>query len=174
MSKIDRNMIKRGVVTKASKDDKKYPEAQIESLGAVSNCETLYGYGTHGNSPVGSIVAVLLNQGQEESKMGIAYHPDLRPKSLKEGEFVTGNFLRKSFFKFNDDGSVSLIIQGNEVATFKSDGITFKVPTTMEKTLEVQGATTLTTNVTSNGRDIGDKHTHSAVKTGTDKSGPVV
>ncbi len=169
-----KNIIRRGVVTIPGNDDLLYPQAIMQSQGASLRFEPLYGYGHHAVAPKGSIVSVWSSMGDEDSLMGLAYKHDIRPDNLKEGEVVQGNFYRDSYIKWNDDGSATLKIKGVDVAVFESDKVTINVPVVMKDTLDVQGATSLTNTVTSNGKDISDTHKHSGVQTGGGVSGPVV
>lgn len=115
------NMIKRAVVTNPGKDDGEFPGTQVSYLGKTSDIETIFPYGMAANSPRDSIVLMFNILSQEENKAGIAYRHDLRPKNLKEGEVVFGNFLAGSTVKYDKDGNAIEIIKGNKTITIDGD-----------------------------------------------------
>lgn len=182
-------IIKRGVVTKPGTDDKKYPETQVKSSGSTSNMELLYPYGSHGSPPVNSIAAIFMNEGKPDSKMGIAYEPDLRPKNLKDGEYECGNFVIGSTVLFREDGSI--LVSGNDLiievdgdanitvtgtTKLNSTGdVTVTCPKlTVDGDFQVTGKAEFTTDIESAGVNIGDQHKHDKVQTGGSNSGTVV
>lgn len=86
------NMIKRAFITMFSKDEANYrADAQANYLDKIVPFDQLSPYGLDTNAPRGALVLMMNVQGQEENLIGIAYHPTIRFKNLKEGETVFWN-----------------------------------------------------------------------------------
>ena len=111
--------------TKASSDNSFYPTVQITYLKRVSDAVIGNSYGTHSNPPVGTDGLLICTNGDEASKVFIPLSCNNRPKGLKEGEFVCGDFQVGSIIKFDEQGNIHItckkdltaVITGNLQAT---------------------------------------------------------
>lgn len=151
-------------VTAARVDNEQFPVHQIEYLGKVANCFIVFPYGMDANVDADALALLMTVQGANGSKAAIAGSPQDRPKNLAAGEVVfyhpgTGSLIH---FRANGDLDINTIkdAQGNLNITTTSVNITGD--------LNVSGDTTLGANVSSNGQDISDTHTHGGSPTAPD------
>jgi len=150
------NLIKRAVVSLAGDDSGEFPVTQVSYMGKTSDIEVVFPYGMAANMPKDSIVLMFNVLAQEENKAGIGYRHDLRPKNLKEGEAVFGNFLVGTHIKFDEDGNI--IIDGDMQLTGD---------------LTVTGNVEISGTLSVGGTDFAT-HAHSGVDAGPSNTGPVV
>lgn len=94
--------------TNVSKDTNDFPTIQITYLERVSDAVVVNSYGNHCNPPLGTVGLQICTNGDEASKFFIPLSASSRPKGLKEGEFVTGNFKVGSIIKFDEQGNVDI------------------------------------------------------------------
>lgn len=155
------NMIKRAIVSNVAKDSGNVQIGQAQAMGQVVDYEPIYPYGYSANAPKNSLLILFALRGDSGDLVGIPYDPFNRNKNLEEGEVVIGNLITGANIKFAADGSIVLTpAAGKQVKIAGDFGVT--------------GAASFSTNITSNGKNIGDLHTHSGVTTGGGNSGPVV
>jgi len=187
---VGKNLIQLGQVSLPGNDSGPMPVTQVQSYGQASDVLVVWPYGMHGNLPVDSYTISWSINGQQENRAVIGFKPDIRQKNLKEGEVIFGNFVRKSTTFYDDDGNIIVNCENDEKVTIKGASIvniTGNASLTIggAATIDVTGNTTLTTplatvdgdltvtgnltvetdtilgaNVTSNGKDISDTHTH--------------
>lgn len=171
------NMIKRAVVSNPGKDDGEFPITQVTYLGKVSDIEAIFPYGMAANLPKDSLVLMFNILGQEENKAGIGYRHDLRPKNLKEGEVVFGNFLAGTQFLFDADGN---IIGTGDIQHTGDMELTGNLDMTGDATitgdvdiigdLDITGNVTISGTLTVAGKDF-TTHTH-PITSGSSAPGP--
>jgi hypothetical protein len=172
------NMIKRAVVTNPGDDSGEFPVTQVSYLGKAADIETIFPYGMSANMPKDSIVLLFNVQAQEENRAGIGYRHDLRPKNLKEGEVVFGNFLKGTTIFFDADGNIKIVgdveltgnldITGDMTLTGDMD-VTGDVAITGAH--DVTGNATVSGTLTIGGTNFAT-HTHSGVTSGSSNTGP--
>lgn len=166
-----RNLITRAFVSLPGDDSGEFPITQVSYNGKTVDAEVIYPYGISGNLPEGSLLLKFNVHANEENRAVIGYRHDLRPKNLKPGEFQTGNFLAGSTIKFDEDGNIIEVAQGDKSITFDSElnitGGTVKITADVE----IVGDTTFTGTVTANGKVIDDTHTH-PILSGSSAPGP--
>lgn len=97
------NLIRWGQVTNPSADTTQYPQTQMKYFDKVKDMAILYPYGMSANAPLNNL-AVVWNVGHEENSIGTPMSEDNRPKGLKPGESVFGNWVVGTKIKFNSDG----------------------------------------------------------------------
>lgn len=102
------NIIKYGIKTNNNPDTGNVPTMQVAYLGKTKDAWVLYPYGMHANAPINSVVLLHNVKGNEENQVGIASKPEIRPKGLKIGEVVFGNFVVSSIIKFKEDGDIDI------------------------------------------------------------------
>lgn len=166
-------------VTAPGADADQFPVQQIEYLGKVANSFIVFPYGMHANVGADALALLFAVQGASGNKAAIAGSPQKRPKNLAAGEVVfyhpnTGSLIH---FRTNGDldidtvkespGNVNInVVQANITA---SDSVNITAPdTNITGDLDVSGDTTLGANVSSNGKDISDTHTHGGSPTAPD------
>ena len=104
-SKI-KNMIRPARVTQEDTDDGIDSICQVEFKGTPTDCQIAMPYGLSANVPKYATLYVLSMDGSSQSLVGIPTFPENRFRNLKENEVKTGNFLRKNFVYFKDNGDV--------------------------------------------------------------------
>lgn len=178
---MTKNNIQQGWVSLVGNDDKIMPATQVEGYGEADDVTVLWPYGMHGNLPTDSYTVTFLINGQSENRAAIGFRPDLRQKGLKAGEVIFGNFFRKSTTLYDDEGNIVVNCENDEKVTIKGASVinitgdaditvggntTLTTPLmTVDGDFTVTGDTTLGANVTSNGKDISDTHTHNGSPT---------
>jgi phage gp45-like len=117
-----RNLIKRGVVTRATDDTGQFAIAQVQWIaGKSGNVEVVYPYGVSGYAPVGSLALMFNVMGHESNRAAIINNPKIRFKDLKEGEVAIGNFLTRSYIKFLENGDIEVIGVASQNVTITGD-----------------------------------------------------
>jgi len=187
MIEFARNMIKRAVITMGGTDDKELPIQQLSYNGKVADAEIIFPYGVHANLSAdnNTLCVVFAVDGQEDYRAAMGYTPGLRPKPLEEGEVVFYHPLTQSKMHFRNNGDIDIDVSGENGdlnITIKKDlnitiggdatiGVTGTATVTAPTTnwtgninltgdLDVTGATSLSSTVTSAGKNISDNHTH--------------
>lgn len=185
--------IQRGRVSLVGDDSGDVPITQVQSYAQADDAAVIWPYGMHGNLPINSTTVTFLINGQSENRAIIGYRPDLRQKGLKEGEMIFGNFVTKSTTFYDDEGNIVVNCENDEKVTIKGASeiniandanitvggtATLTAPEsvvdgnlTVTGNFEAQGSTTLSSTVTSGGKDISDTHTH--VGSPTAPTGPI-
>lgn len=117
-------------------------------------------YGLMHNPPVGSMVLVFSQQGQESNGIGIADDPKNRTlKDLKSGEVGLSNYLTGHYIYFDENGLCTIVAKDLRIA--------------VDDSVEIN-STTVNINSTSlfhNSKSIGYDHKHNGSQTAPD--GPV-
>lgn len=190
-----RNIVKRARLSLVGDDDLPFAQSQAEFSGTTADYQALWPYGIHANAPVDSHLVLFQNEGKADDIFGFATAPALRQKNLRSGEVVIGNFVKGCKLFFNEDGDLIVTVPGDHEVTVSGnvtinvsgtaditvDGdVTMTAPNTeinsnvtINGTLDVTGEANFTTDIFSNGKNIGDTHTHGGVQTGSGTSGPV-
>ena len=192
-----RDMIKRCVLTKTSKDKTDYQIVQVQFLGHVGDVESVVPYGLSNNPPLDSTGLMFNVQGNADNRAAFFNLPQERFKELKPGEVQIGNFITKSSVKFPNDkailinslGEIEIISAGKLTVTTTGDvsitatgnvslesvqAVTIKAPT-----ITLDGDVIITQDLTVDGVVTGDginlsTHVHGGVSTGTENTGPPV
>lgn len=181
-------MIRWARITKAGADDKQFATQQMEYLGKVADGLIVFPYGLHGNVPPNALAMMFAIQGNPDNRAAIAWTPKDRPK-LAEGEVAFYHPPTDAFIIWRASGDLDIEtgnggtgninitckqanITASESATFDTPEATFTGNVTIDGNLGVTGTTTLSSTVTSGGKDISDTHTH--VGSATAPSGPQV
>ena len=107
--------------TQQADDTNTFPIVQISYMERVSNAVNVNSYGTHSNPPKGTRGLLICVNGDESGKYFIPLSEEIRPKGLKEGEFVTGNFQVGSIIKFDESGNIDITCKGDLNATVDGD-----------------------------------------------------
>jgi len=106
------NMIRWGRITNIDSDTKQFPQNQYEYFDKVKDMVAVYPYGHHAKAPLNTL-CLLVNVGHEENSCAIELSEDIRPKGLKEGEAVFGNFVIGSIIKFHQDRKIEIIAKND-------------------------------------------------------------
>ena len=149
-----KNLLRWAKVTMAGDDTGQFPVQQVTYLGKVGDCLMVFPYGLHANLTDDSLVVMFAMHGQEENRAGIGYTPQTRPQ-LAEGEVALYHPNTGSMVKMQASGDILI-----DAPNVRFTG-----------NVEIEGATTLSATVTSNGKDISDTHTHGGVQSGGSSTG---
>lgn len=166
-----KKLIRWANVTAGGADDKQFPIQQISYMGKTADCVMVFPYGMHGNASEDSIVLMFGVNGDSANRAGIPGTPQERPK-MAANEFCMYHPKTQSIIHFKNNGDIDIDTVKNQSGNINinttqanvtaSDSVTIDTPeTTITGNLTVQGDTSLTDTVTSNGVDISDTHTHS-------------
>ena len=175
MSKL-RNLLRWARITKAGSDDKQFATQQMEYLGKVADGLIVFPYGLHGNVPPDALALMFAVQGNPDNRAAIAWTPKDRPK-LADGEVAFYHPPTDAFIIWRASGDLDIEtgnkgganvninckqakVTASESMTFDTPEATFKGSVTIDLALTVTGSTTLSSTVTSGGKDISDTHTH--------------
>lgn len=116
------NMIKRGVVTKASEDDGFHSKAIISYLDKENVIsEVLFPYGYFGNLPEGTPVLVFSVMGKDNNRICMGYSQDERKKDNEPSEVGMGNPKAQTFIKFLENGNIE--IESTADITIKANNV---------------------------------------------------
>lgn len=191
-----RNLIRWARITKAGTDKEQFATQQMEYLGKVADGLIVFPYGIHGNVPPDALALMLAVQGSADNRAAIAWTPKDRPE-LKAGEVAFYHPPTDAFIIWKENGDLDIETGNGGTANINincknvnltasdnvnieckqtnitaSESVTLDTPeTTITGNLTVQGNTSLSATVTSNGKDISDTHTHNGSPTAP--SGPV-
>lgn len=109
-------IFKLGVVTNIIKDVGNYPKTQVKTRGdKVQNAAVMHDYGFHSVAPIDGQAYVFSVNGDEGNFAVITDAPNLRPKNLKEGETIAGNWIEQSWVYFKEDGSIEIKSNGKPI-----------------------------------------------------------
>lgn len=169
-------------VTSAGNDTGRFPVQQVGYHGKVGDCLMIFPYGHHANLSPDSLVAMFAVEGDADNRAGIGYTPKIRP-TLKNGEVAVYHPLTGTIIKFNEAGGINI----NAIAPITIDAPDITMNSTNHTinttnyalncttgTSAASGSMNFTGDLTSNGKDISDTHTHSGVQSGGSDTGPVV
>lgn len=167
--------LKRCVVQ--SVDDKSdYPTMQVKYLKNVIKLVQKLGiYGICSNPPKGSNGILFPILGSDSNIACLADDIKNRFKDLKEGEVILGNYLTKSFIKFNQDGGIEIhakyinLIADNKI-TESAASTNILNPVTITDDVTVSKTLTATTDVIGGGISL-KTHTHPGVTPGDGNTG---
>ena len=120
MSKLT-NLIKRAILTIASKDDTDFQTCQVSYLGKTKNINLVLPYGLFANPKENGLVLTFNIGANEENIAGIPYNPYIRFKDLKKGEVVVGNPHTQTKIHFKENGDID--IESNSTINIKSDSV---------------------------------------------------
>lgn len=169
-----RNLIRLCRFSKKEKDDQQFPVQQVEYLGKVVDVFIIMPYGSHANIPEDFLGVLAQVSGQEQNRIVIPTSAKERIHPVESGEVVYFHPVTKSKVHFKNNGDIDIETEAdinatcanlNAVVTTKA---TVTAPesefignVTVNGNLAVTGSTTLSSIVTSNGKNISDTHTHS-------------
>lgn len=142
---------------------RRVPVQQIAHLGKASQSIPWFPYGFDANVPVNEL-ALLLNVLGSDSKAHLPGSPGQAPETSL-GEVVMYHPASGAKVHFLQDGSILVEAGAASVVVNPSGGIDLvpgSSPVTVDGDLVVTGSTTLSSTVTSGGKDISDTHTHTA------------
>lgn len=165
-----KKIINFGIVTNVTRDVNFFPDTQIQSLDKIKNVIVIYPYGYSANAPVNKH-AIVIQVGNAENLVALPLNDKTRPKDLKAGEVVNGNFEVGSIIKFKENGDIDVtaknditlnitgkaiintggdtIINSGGNTTINSSSHTINSPTTINDNLQVNGTITSIGNITS-------------------------
>ena len=138
-----------GRITGADKE-KALPDQQASVLGRLGDYIIIYPYGMYCDLP-NDVWMTSLGKGR------LIPATSSRPASAR-GEIVLFHPVTGDKIHLKNDGSID-VVAGSAVNVTAPEVIV-NGNVTITGNLAVQGATTLSTNVTSNGKNIGDTHSH--------------
>ncbi len=163
LKNMQRNSVRRSLVTLGGKDDKDFPVQQVTYLNKASDIEIITPYGMHANLPPNNetLVTMWSVSGQEDNRVGMGYTPKLRPKNLPVGEVVFYHPLSQSKMQYKNNGDIEIDVigeNGSFLITVKKDlNITIGGDATVtiagDASIDVTGTATVdcpTTNWTGN------------------------
>jgi len=164
-------MISWAKITKAGDNVAQWFTQQITYRGKVSRCLVVYPYGYHANAKPDneSFVLMMHVNGNAADKAGIPFNPFVRP-DLAEGEVAIYQPGSDTLIKFLADGAGIEIVNSTKV-NITCPEVEMSGNLIVNGNIDVEGDTTLSSTVTSNGKDISDTHTHAGSATAPD--GPV-
>lgn len=183
----DKNAIRMSRITSPGSDDGQFPTQQMEYLGKVADGITVFPYGFHANVTADVLALMFSAQGQPENRFAMPFNTKNRPK-LAAGEvaffhpptnsFIIGRANGDLDIETGNDGTGNVNIKCKQANVTATESMTFDTPeatftgnVTIDKDLTVTEDTTLSSTVTSGGKDISDTHTHAGSATAPD--GPV-
>lgn len=160
-------------ITAAGDSVAKFFTQQITYRNKVSNVLVVYPYGYHANAKVDeSLVLMFGVNGDSENKAGIPFQPNIRP-DLKEGEvaiYQPGTntvikFLQNENIVINTDKDIeaacdNMTVTAATKVTVTAPNTEFVSDVKVTGNFEVTGSSTLSSTVTSGGKDISDSHGH--------------
>lgn len=106
------NLIKRAILTIASKDDTDFQICQVSYLGKTKNINLVLPYGLFSNPKENGLVLTFNIGANEENIAGIPYNPYSRFKDLKKGEVVVGNPHTQTKVYFKENGDIDIESSG--------------------------------------------------------------
>ena len=187
-----KGLIKLGFVTGPANNDDKFPVQQMTFKGKAVDVMQLNPYGLYSNVKTDSSLGLMfVSDCAPENRAALCFTPEERPRDLENGEVCLYHPFTNSFIKFRNNGDLEIqsqgggsgelkiVSQGNvSIDTQGATTVTSAGTVTLDASqvnvtgnLDVAGNTTLTSNVTSNGVNIGSTHTHTGSPTAPD--GPV-
>jgi len=184
----DKNVIRMSRITSPGADDKQFPTQQMEYLGKVADGITVFPYGFHANVTADVLALMFSVQGMPENRFAMPFNTKKRPK-LAAGEvaffhpptnsFIIGRANGDLDIETGNGGTGNVNINCRQANITASESVTLDTPettltgnVTIDQNLTVTGDTTLSSTVTSGGKDISDTHTH--VGSATAPTGPQV
>lgn len=189
--------IKQSRTTKKVNDSKEFPLVQVTYLERISDAVIAESYGVHGSAPVGTPCLMVTVNNDPANRYVIPLSAIIRPKGLKEGEFIAGNFQVGSTIKFDEEGNITadsiknvtvnalagLVTVNSPISTFNGNVVVNGLLTlngdglggtsTLKGVIDNQAAISGAGTVISNGKRLHD-HIHSGVDTGPDNTGAPV
>jgi phage baseplate assembly protein gpV len=158
-----KNLLRWAKITGPGDTAGQFPVQPVTYLGKDADCLMLFPYGFYAVLTTDALVAMLAMHGQEENRAGLGYTPQTRP-SLAEGEVAVYHPTTGTMIKLQADGDVLV----------SAPNVRFTGNVDIDGDLNVDGATTLSASVTSNGVNISDTHVHSGVQSGGSNTGAPV
>ena len=142
-----RNLIKRGVVTRAGTDNLAYPIQQITYSGKVCDTEVIFPFGLHANlsSTNDTLCSIWAVEGQEDYRIAMGYTPGLRPRGLAEGEVVLYHPYSQSQVYFRSNGDID--VTSNDISEDETGGnVNVKITRNMDVEVGVDSNVVITGN----------------------------
>lgn len=194
MGFLDRikNLIKYGKVAKSANNANDYPTVQVNYKGKTVEAFALFPYGLYANMDSSNTLGLVFEvDASSDNKAFIGHTPLKRPKDLNEGEVSlyhpgTGVFIKLTNNKIEINGGDGEVVVNTKTAKVNSEtvvatissSITFDCPATLftgqvtvEGDLVSTASASFTSNITSNGKNIGDGHSHAGSPTAP--AGPI-
>lgn len=187
MGYLDRlkNLIKYGKVAKSADNSNQFPTQQISYKGKTVEAFSLFPYGLYANMDSSDTLGLIFEvDASSDNKAFLGHTPFKRPKDLNEGEVSlyhpgTGVFIKLSSKKVEiNGGGEGEVVVNTKSATINSDTTVInstssvvKGDLTVEGDFVNTGSASFTTNITSNGKNIGATHSHTGSPTAP--SGPI-
>jgi len=171
-----KNIVRWARVTRPATGIAPFHVQQVEYLGKVADCLMIFPYGTHANVAKDSLVAMLSVGADASNRAGIGWDAASRPE-LQEGEVAVYHPASGTLIKLNSSGGVNVTASGEVTidapkVTVTADDIEYNATNYTINTTNfalnctgVSFATTtfgITGEVTANGKNIDDTHTHKA------------
>jgi len=137
-----KNMVRFGRVSNPGSDSGDFPQSQTEYMKKVKDVVYIYPYGMSANAPLDEL-AIVINVGHEDNAVAISASGKSRPKNLKPGEAVFGNFSKGNIAKFDASGNITITALSNVTVNAPSGAIV-NGDTTVNGNATVDGNTTIT------------------------------
>lgn len=166
MKTLIMNLIKLCRISNDSTDEGDLPIQQVEYQEKTADALRYMPYGIDANIPEDALGILLNLMGQEQNRVVLPISPKERPKNLETGDVVLYSPITGEKILFKASGGI--FVSGN--VTYENDityegDVTYNGNVSVAGDLDVTGDTTLGANVTSNGKDISDTHTHNGSPT---------
>lgn len=143
--------------TLAGDESTTFAQQQVEYLGKTADAVIIFPYGFHAVAPADTLGLLFAQMGNPEALIRMPGFDRNRP-TMVAGEVAVYHPGTGSVILFKADGSVSVTsVVGVNVS---APAVSITGNATITGNLTVTGITTLGTAVTSNGKNIGDTHTH--------------
>jgi hypothetical protein len=166
-----------GRIAQSGTDAENFATQKVEYLGKLAEALMVFPYGMHANIPADSLALMFSVQGHPDNRAAIGWTPNDRP-TLTDGEVAFYHPPTDAFIIWRENGDLEIEAgtggAGNINITALNTNITSNVNITGNVTitgnLTVTGSTVLA-GITSNGKNVGDTHTHGGSPTAP--TGPV-
>ncbi len=157
-----RSLLRFGVVSGPTDNSKQFPVQLVSYKGKTSQALMLFPYGVFANIPVENSLALVFSvEGSDGNKAAMAYTPTARPLTLQPGELCIYHPITGSTITLLNSGEVRIVAPETRIQS----------NLTLEGNLNCLGSASFTSNITSNGKNIGDTHSHTGSPTAPD--GPI-
>lgn len=117
----NRNEIKIAKVTLNTDDSEQFPQMQTTYMGKVCDVALIQPYGLTSRPPSDALAVVLNQQGQEGTRMAVAFSPNLRSTGLKAGETKLENMVSGVKVYLTNDGDMIIDVPRDMTATVIRD-----------------------------------------------------
>lgn len=132
-----RNNIKLGKVTLNTDDSEQFPQMQTTYMGKTCDVALVQPYGLTSRPPSDALAIVLNQQGQEGSRLAMAFAPTMRSTGLKAGETKVENMVSGVKMYLTNDGDLIVDVPRDMTATVIRDILAFAKTATVNVTEKI-------------------------------------